>query len=276
MKEEFIFGTLFSSSKGNCSLFRLGDTVILFDAGRSAKYITDSLKKLGLTPDSVSAIFVTHPHTDHIAALKVWTKKYSTPVHAAGATGEDIEDVCAPGVLVSHPIVFNTDVGCVTVSSFPTSHDTRCSVGYRIKVRQGEMAGECFGISTDLGCVTDSVTRGLQGCRGIVLESNHDVDMLMQGPYQPEQKRRILSDRGHLSNETSAQLAVRLAEEGTSAFVLAHLSPVNNSPEAAMSCMSSAMKNAGLSPMIEIAKEDVPVTFTATDVETGKKAETAV
>ena len=266
MTEKLQFGTLFSSSKGNCSLFRLGETVILIDAGRSAKYIADALLSCGITPDQVSAVFVTHPHIDHIGALKVWTKKYGTPVHAAGETADDLEDICAPGTVVRHPILFNADVGCVRVTSFATSHDTRCSVGYRITVNDGVDKELSFGVCTDLGIITGSVERGLGGCLGIILESNHDVDMLKSGPYLPEQKQRILSDRGHLSNDTAANFAAKLAKNGTRAFLPAHLSPMNNTPETVRKCFENVMNAEGVSPEIRIASCDSPVMFDITDL----------
>ncbi|MCQ2354509.1 MAG: MBL fold metallo-hydrolase [Clostridia bacterium] len=268
MTEIIQFGTLFSSSKGNCSLFRLGKTVILIDAGRSAKYIADALLSCGITPDQVSAVFVTHPHIDHVGALKVWTKKFGTTVHAAGETAEDLEDICAPGTVVRHPILFSVDVGGVRVTSFATSHDTRCSVGYRITVKDGEEAGMSFGVCTDLGIVTGSVERGLGGCLGIILESNHDVEMLKSGPYLPDQKQRILSDRGHLSNDTAAHFAAKLAKNGTRAFLLAHLSPVNNTPETAKNCFENVMNAEGVFPEMKIASCDSPVMFDITDLNT--------
>lgn len=268
--EKLTVCTLFSSSKGNCSLFRYGDTAILVDAGRSAKYIKDSLDLLGIAPEQINAILLTHPHSDHTGALKVWTRRYGTPVHAAGATAEDVEDLCASGTLRPHPIIFTEDIGDFTISSFVTSHDTRCSVGYRFSLIDG--GGE-FGIATDLGCVTDAVRKGLSGCRGVILESNHDVDMLMCGPYAPEQKRRILSDRGHLSNAVCASFAAELAAAGTEAFVLAHLSPVNNLPEKASSCASDAMRAAGVSPTIAIASPERPtVLFCGDGVSYGVKS----
>lgn len=243
-------GTLCSGSSGNCALFRVGGTAILIDAGRSTKYIHDTLALFGIEPQDIGGIFVTHPHTDHVSALRVWTKKYGTPVHAAGATAYEITDLCAPGTLRDHPAEFSEDIGCLNIRSFPTSHDTSCSVGYRITVTEGRYAGVAFGLSTDLGCLTEAVAAGMAGCRAVILESNHDVEMLLEGPYTPEMKKRILSRRGHLSNPDAAQFAVQLAARGTEAILLAHISEINNTPELALGCAQEALACAGLSPYL--------------------------
>ena len=252
-------GTLCSGSSGNCALIRVGPTAILIDAGRSTRYLRGALESCGITPGEIDAIFVTHPHCDHTQALRVWTKTYRTPVHATGVTAFEIADACAEGTLVRHPETFETDVGILRVSSFVTSHDTASSVGYRVTVREGLYAGVSFGLATDLGCVTDGVLRGMRGCRAAIVESNHDVDMLLGGPYTPEMKRRILSRNGHLSNPDSSALSVRLAAAGTDALLLAHLSEINNTPELAYSCTKAALDRAGLSPYLYVGARDRPV-----------------
>ncbi len=254
MCSEILFGTLYSGSKGNCTLVRMGGTTILVDAGRSARYLCAKLGACGITPDGVDAVFVTHSHGDHTSALATFTKKYGIPVHAAGHVAREISHLCAEGTLVEHPLRFRETVGGITVSSFVTSHDTYESVGYRF-----ECDGHVLGVATDLGVVTDEVKRGLCGCCAAVIESNHDEGMLMAGPYPPELKRRILSANGHLSNEACASFADYLASEGATSLLLAHISEVNNSPELALAVCESTLCASHRDVAIDAAHPDEPV-----------------
>lgn len=231
-----VFGTLYSGSKGNSTIVRMNGTTIIVDAGRSAKYLCARLAELGISPLEVDGVFITHSHTDHTAALATLTKKYRIPVHAAGAVAREIAPLCAEGTLVEHPLRLCETVGSITVSSFATSHDAHASVGYRF-----ECDGCALGVATDLGVVTDEVRRALCGCCAAVIEANHDVDMLMSGPYPYDLKRRILSARGHLSNEDCAEFADYLASEGATALLLAHISEINNSPALALAASRSAL-----------------------------------
>jgi phosphoribosyl 1,2-cyclic phosphodiesterase len=232
----------------------MGETTILIDAGRSARYLCARLAECGIEPHEVDAFLITHSHTDHTSALATFTKKYRTPVHAAGAISREIAHLCAEGTLVEHPLKFQADIGQIKVSSFVTSHDTYASVGYRL-----ECGKYALGIATDLGCVTDEVKNGLCGCSAAVIESNHDVDMLMTGPYPSELKRRILSSRGHLSNEACADLADCLAANGTKAFLLAHLSEINNTPELALAASQRVLCRSDKDVSISVASPSVPV-----------------
>lgn len=232
---ELTIGTLCSGSKGNCTLVRYRKTAILVDAGRTAKYIKTALAALGLLPEDISAVFLTHSHSDHTSALKVWSSRYHTPVHASRAVCDDLAGECGMA-LIEHPIAFEECIGDIRISSFPTEHDSFGSVGYRF-----EADGRSVGLATDLGHVTENVRRGLQGCEAAVIESNHDVEMLLNGPYPPQLKQRILSRFGHLSNESGAELARFLAENGTSKLLLAHLSEINNTSELAYRAASEAL-----------------------------------
>lgn len=252
---DILIGTLCSGSKGNCTLIKYRDSAILIDAGRSTKYIKSALASVGLLPEDIKAIFLTHSHSDHTSALKVWCSHYHTPVHASASVCEDVANKCGD-VLVSHPIIFEEHVGDILVKSFPTDHDVFGSVGYRI-----ETDGISLGVATDLGYVTDKVRCGLCGCRAVVLESNHDVDMLMRGPYPPELKQRILSRFGHLSNESGASFARFLAENGAEKLVLAHLSEINNTPELAKKASLSALSDILDRVELAVAEPAEPVIF---------------
>ena len=234
---------LYSGSKGNATVLQAGDTAVLIDAGRSAKILTAALEKAGIFPDSLKAIFLTHEHHDHTAALDVFLKHHPVPVHVAGASADKLlskADDAVRALVVPHPPLFCETVGALTFSSFCTSHDSAESVGFRITV-SGEGEEHLLGYATDLGVVTPAVEEGLCGCEAVVLECNHDEEMLMTGPYPYDLKRRIASRRGHLSNADCAVFSARLAAGGMQRLLLAHLSETNNLPELALGEVSAAL-----------------------------------
>ncbi len=248
-----IFGTLFSGSKGNCSIISDGETHILIDAGRSLKYITESLSTLGLNMSDISDIFITHEHSDHISALRVICKRYpSIRIHAALGTARAISDSCGECLTV-HPPIFELDVGSMHISSFPIPHDAASPVGYRIKC--GE---HTLGYGTDIGYINESVRRGLLGCDMAILESNHDPEMLMCGPYSELLKMRIASERGHLSNDASAGLASDMADDGCTHIILAHLSETNNLPALALESAEHIHPSSGRIPCFYVASPTSP------------------
>lgn len=206
-------------------------TKLLIDAGVSASKIATALEKIGVSPFDLDAVLVTHEHSDHICGLDVLTRKYGVPVYASCATANAITsgansieerflNSVVPGESFSLRSAF--------VRPFRTPHDSVESVGYTITFEDKK-----FGIATDTGCVTKPMLSALAGCEAVVIESNHDVNMLNAGPYPYSLKRRILSDTGHLSNENCAWLATQLAIWGTKHIVLGHLSENNNTPEKA-------------------------------------------
>ena len=239
---------LYSGSTGNAALLQAGDTTVLIDAGRSARCLCAAIKAAGCDPDAISAIFLTHEHGDHTAALDVFLKHHTVPVHAAGASADRLmsrggEQLRA--ALIPHPPLFTETVGALTFSSFRTSHDSAESVGYRIAVK-GENATRYLGYATDLGVVTPDVEQGLYGCEGVVLECNHDEEMLMTGPYPYDLKRRVASRRGHLSNADCAVFSTRLAANGMKRLLLAHLSETNNLPDLALCEVRAALAGTGV------------------------------
>ena len=241
--KDYTLQILYSGSDGNAALLRAGDTAILIDAGRNAKTLTAALRAAALDPASLSAIFLTHEHRDHTAALDVFLKHYPLPVHTVSACGARLR-ACGSGALlenlVEHAPLFEVSIGNIKLTSFPTSHDSAGSVGYRITIVSGEKT-HTVGYATDLGTVTPAVESGLLGCEAVVIESNHDTDMLREGPYPYPLKQRIASRFGHLSNADCAALCVKLAAHGTSRFLLAHLSETNNLPDLALSEVGAAL-----------------------------------
>lgn len=237
-----------SGSEGNSLLVSAGGTHILVDAGISARRITAALLSLGLTPGDIAGVLVTHEHSDHTAGLATLTKQYRLPLYASGGTAGAL---CAriphaADVLHLLPRQGVLTLGDAQVTVFPTSHDAAESIDFRF-----DCGGAALGVLTDTGCVTPETEQALQGVDLLVLESNHDEDWLLSGPYPYYLKQRILGNRGHLSNDAAAALAQRMASAGTRQFVLAHLSRENNTPERARQTMARAL--AGLDVSVTVA-----------------------
>ena len=224
--------SLYSGSTGNAMLIETEQTRILIDAGKNAKALCRALSELSLVPEQLDAIIIAHDHRDHTAALPVFLKHHPLPVHAVEASAQvmamDMGDE-ARACLCRHTPLYVEQIGNVQVASFITPHDSRFSVGYRLRVEASDGVHE-IGYATDVGYVTEDVRRGLMGCESVVLESNHDRDMLLTGPYPRQLKERIFSRYGHLANDDSAAFAAELAEHGLQNLLLAHLSEQNNEP----------------------------------------------
>jgi phosphoribosyl 1,2-cyclic phosphodiesterase len=251
--------TLYSGSSGNSTLVSTGNTSILIDAGKSARTLCNALNSVGSDIRNISAIFITHEHSDHISALETISKKYGIPIHMTEQSAKKLDrysDSSVQSCLVRHNVLFEEKVGDMTVASFRTPHDSLMSVGYRIEFSD-ENGDHALGVATDIGHVTKDITDGLSGCEAVVLESNHDEQMLEDGPYPYYLKLRIRSSKGHLSNSDSACLASILAENGTRGFILAHLSRENNLPELAYDEAHSAISDPSVK--IRIAHPDEPV-----------------
>ena len=225
--------SLYSGSSGNAFLIVTPGARILIDAGKNARALTRTLDEVGFPVETIDAIFITHDHHDHTSALPVLLKHHPKPVHAVEASAQVIargapQYVC--DCLRRHTPLFCETVGDVTVRSFITPHDSEFSVGYRLELTDGEGVLHTIGYATDLGYVTDDIRLALTGCESVVLESNHDREMLLTGPYPYQLKERILSRYGHLANDDCAAFICELAEQGLRHVMLAHLSEQNNDP----------------------------------------------
>ena len=251
--------SLYSGSSGNAFLIATPTTRILIDAGKNQRALVRALGEVGVSIDDINAIFITHDHHDHTGALPVLLKHHALPVHVVKASAQVIAselDERGQACLCTHPPLYCESVGDMTVRSFITPHDSEFSVGYRIEIGQGEEAVH-VGYATDLGYVTEDVRAALLGCESVVLESNHDVDMLLTGPYPYHLKQRILSRYGHLSNEGCATLCAELAEHGLKHLMLAHLSEQNNLPD--MAYNETLMALGGADVCLSIAAPDCVV-----------------
>lgn len=234
--------TFASGSSGNCALVTAGSTRLLIDAGISFLKIKQYLGMQGCTPADIGGILITHEHSDHIKGLKTLLKRTDIPLYAPRTLASRLWGMLpeSDGKLQVIPLEQDVTLGDVRITAFPTPHDTPQSVGYRLE--DGERT---FCLCTDLGHVTDTVLDHLTGADAAVIEANHDLEMLRLGPYPVYLKRRILSDRGHLSNDACAHLAVTLAEHGTNQLVLGHISKENNTPRLACRTVGEALEATG-------------------------------
>ncbi|MBE6562439.1 MAG: MBL fold metallo-hydrolase [Ruminococcaceae bacterium] len=248
---------LFSSSKGNCTLVRHEGTQILIDCGKSARAVCTAINDAGGNAEKIDAVFITHEHSDHTSALDVLCSKKEFDIHTTKKSAPKLlsKERVAPHVVI-HETEYEVTVGTLTVKSFPLPHDSADHVGYIITDTEGDV----LGIATDMGHITKCAEENLSSCKKVIIEANHDHEMLMEGPYPADLKRRILSKRGHLSNTDCSLLACTLAKAGCKAFVLAHISPENNTPEIAHAEVRCALDSEGFSDLpLECALPDFPV-----------------
>lgn len=222
-----------SGSSGNCIYVGSDDTHVIIDAGISGKRIEEGLNGLGLSMKDLSALLITHEHSDHVASVGVIARKYGLPMYATKGTIEGIKRQKCMGPLDMS--LFNEirafddfTIDDLTVRPIEVSHDALEPVAYRI-----EHGGSSVGVCTDLGKYTDAVVEGFTGVDALLIEANHDVRMLQVGRYPYYLKQRILSDRGHLSNENCGRLLCRLLHDDMRSIMLGHLSEENNLAELA-------------------------------------------
>lgn len=230
--------TFASGSTGNCSLITEGRANILIDAGISMRRTLAALESLGLAPRDLCGVLITHEHSDHISGLPMLVKHHNVKVFAPKALCGVLADM-KPQIknnLNYIPEDDKSDVGGIAVSCFRTPHDAAYSVGYRFEGNNNTVA-----YATDTGSISDELVRGLEGAELALIEANHDTEMLRTGPYPYYLKRRILSPRGHLSNDDSGKLAMHLAKSGTKHIILGHLSRENNTPELAYKTVYDAI-----------------------------------
>ncbi len=238
------FCSLFSGSSGNCLVASSGKTTVLIDAGLSGIRIQKALAEVDIDPQKLSGILVTHEHRDHIHGVGVLARRFKLPVYANAGTWQAMASDLGK-LADDQKRIFDTgkpfDIDDLLIGSFAISHDAAEPVGFTLSDGLTSM-----GIATDTGTPTSAMMRALSGKPLVVLESNHDLDMLQTGPYPYPLKRRIAGDLGHLSNKDAGKTAVDLVESGTTHVVLAHLSHENNFPELAYNTAKAALSDEGI------------------------------
>lgn len=234
------FCSLFSGSSGNSIFLSVKGTKILIDAGLSAKRIVEALCSIGENPSELSAVLVTHEHVDHIRGAGVLSRKFNIPVYANENTWEAMEQSLSP-MNVDNKKVFDTGkefgLGDISVKAFHIPHDASEPVGFNFFAENKKIT-----TATDLGHISRELLQHFEKSELLLLESNHDIEMLKVGHYPWHLKKRILSERGHLSNEMAGKVVSYMAERGTSRFLLGHLSRENNFPELAYQTVCNELR----------------------------------
>ncbi len=230
----FQVAVLASGSKGNATVMRCEAGMVLVDAGISCRRIVQGMQKLGLRPDNLDGVFITHEHIDHVKGLETFTKKYPVPIYASAGTWRGIKQTLPRlDLQLCNRYIFapqtELTLGGLQVRSFSVSHDAQEPAGYSFRCK-----GHTFSYVTDTGYVSDIVKRELDGAEVLVIETNHDPILLKNGSYPPVLQKRILGTRGHLANETAGRLLTTMKALPRQVF-LAHLSQENNTPDLALS-----------------------------------------
>lgn len=230
------FASLGSGSSGNGLVVECGATRVMMDCGFTLAATKARLERAGLAPSDITALVVTHEHEDHLGGVARFARRYAIPVYLTRGTAQWLpEDF--PAVLVryidSHaPFA----IGALAVEPFPVPHDAAEPVQFVFSDGAARL-----GVLTDLGTPTSHVQEKLSGCHGLVIECNHDLEMLMGGTYPPALKHRIAGRFGHLDNATAASLVASLERTGLRHLIAAHLSQQNNRPELAVTALSAAI-----------------------------------
>ncbi|QSZ27412.1 MBL fold metallo-hydrolase [Aceticella autotrophica] len=250
------FCSLRSGSGGNAVYIGYKDINLLIDAGLSGKIIEKSLVNINVDPNKLSAILITHEHNDHIKGAGVLSRRYDIPIYANPATWNVMERLLG-NIDVKNKCNFKTgeefSLGEIKIKSFKKSHDAAEPVGFSFFCN-----GKKITIATDLGYMSKGVASNIMGSDVVLLESNHDVDMLIKGKYPWALKKRILSDYGHLSNESAGEALKKLFELNSVGMVfLGHLSQENNKPEIAHKTVTDMIKKSGVKCHIHMALRNI-------------------
>lgn len=244
-----------SGSAGNSTLVATESTRLLVDAGFSRRDTLKRLAAIGESLNAVDAILISHEHSDHVSGLSSLAKKWRVPVFVTQITRHNIffeEDATIPDFQFFEP-GRRFVIGDIEVDAFTIPHDAQDPVGFAF-TSQGLRAA----VATDLGYVPESVNRQLHGCQVLVLESNHDLEMLKVGPYPWHIKQRVMSRTGHLSNVAVADYLEQELDADTQVLVLAHLSENNNHPAIVRLSAEQALHVRGASPALVLADQRQP------------------
>ena len=253
MKQEGMFlCPLFSGSSGNATAVGLGESRLLVDAGKPCKALSQALLQAGIQPETIQGLLITHEHIDHVRGAGVFSRRYDVPIYANQGTWEAMI-----------PLIGDTGraffLGEASILPFKTPHDARESVGYRF-----EWGGQAMGVMTDVGVADPILLEQVMGCSLLLLEANHDPELVRSCAYPYLTKQRILSDRGHLSNENAGRALARLYTGGLKQAVLGHLSRDNNFAELALATIREQLRQA------DIPDADLPLTVALREEVTGR------
>jgi phosphoribosyl 1,2-cyclic phosphodiesterase len=238
------FCSLYSGSSGNAIFLSTDKVKILIDAGLSGKKIEKALVSIDENPSDLSAILVTHEHSDHIKGIGVLSRRYDVPLYANELTWSSMGDSIG-NISMENIKYFETgeifEICDLSIEPFPIPHDAGEPVGFNFYLGRRKIT-----VATDIGHVDMELTGYMEGSDLLLLEANHDTEMLKVGPYPQWLKMRILGERGHLSNETAGDVITAMAEKGTRNFLLGHLSRENNFPELAYQTVCNALTEKGI------------------------------
>lgn len=236
------FCTLYSGSSGNSTLVSNGNTNILVDAGVSCAKICNSLKDIGISPEEIDGIVITHEHIDHIRGVDVLARKFHIPVYASEGTLSKMELSRVEDKYI-RPVKSGEsfEIRDIGIYPFKIPHDAAQPLGYTMCLDDKR-----FSVATDIGHLSESLVKSLCKSDTVLLESNHDVKMLNEGAYPYYLKKRILSDFGHLPNDKAAWMATQLAKWGTTKIILGHLSKENNLPSLAYETSKNMLESNGI------------------------------
>ena len=254
-----IFCPLYSGSSGNSVFVASENTKILVDVGMPGKSIESALKHINQSPNDIDGIFITHEHSDHIKGAGIISRRYDIPIYANENTWKAMENKI--GNIKDHNIkIINNnyvDINDMHIVNFSISHDAAAPIGYALYSGNKKAC-----IATDLGYFSEEVKAIIKDADVILLESNHDVEMVKFGPYPYPLKRRILSDVGHLSNDACGKAIVEIMNDKQKHIILGHLSNTNNFPDLAYQTVINILKEnyieIGRDISLNLAKRDMP------------------
>ncbi|MGH4122766.1 MAG: MBL fold metallo-hydrolase [Clostridium sp.] len=254
-----IFCPLYSGSSGNSVFVASENTKILVDVGMPGKSIESALNHINQDPNHIDGIFITHEHSDHIKGAGIISRRYDTPIYANEATWKAMENKI--GNIKEHNIrIINNnsvDINDMHIINYSISHDAVNPIGYAFYSGKKKAC-----IATDLGYFSEEVKTIIKDADVILLESNHDVEMVKFGPYPYPLKRRILSDVGHLSNDACGNAIVEIMNDKQKRIILGHLSKTNNFPELAYQTVVNILKDnyieIGKDIFLDLARRDMP------------------
>lgn len=258
-----IFCSLYSGSSGNSIFVGNNNSKVLIDAGMSGKHIENALKEIEENPNGLDGIFITHEHIDHIKGVGVLSRKYNIPIYANAETWDKLKGTIGNVKEENIKIITNNkiEIKDMLITRFDIPHDAVKPSGYTVEINNKKV-----GIATDLGHFTKEISDNIKDCEVILLESNHDIEMVKFGPYPYSLKRRILSNVGHLSNEDCGRAIIEIMGDKQKKIILGHLSHNNNYPDLAYETVKNILLEEKMSLekdiFLELARRDGPSGYT--------------